>query len=162
PRTSAVRANDVVHALGSRGGALGLGPAPTIGTALRLMEQALLRVELLLARGPHEGIAALAADQIFVGQRHRHSRAPPAESYAGQSSRLAPCCDCSETLTSKSALSSCPPSGGEKGRNPPSPRQTNQGPRSDGRPHSQRDLRTKSRIIDSRLAPCVNGQRLCQ
>src|SRR5256885_5669441 len=50
------------------------------------MEQAFLRVELLLAGGPHKSIPALAADQVFVGQRYRHSRAPPAESYAGQSS----------------------------------------------------------------------------
>src|SRR5712691_7785745 len=77
-----VRAHDVVHALSSGRGALGLGASPAIGAALRLMEQALLRVKLLLAGGPHEGIPALAADQVLVGQRHRHSRAPPAESYA--------------------------------------------------------------------------------
>src|SRR5256885_4332455 len=45
------------------GGALGLCASPAIGAALRLMEQAFLRVKLLLARGPHEGIPALAADQ---------------------------------------------------------------------------------------------------
>src|SRR4051812_39405516 len=50
------------------------------------MEQALLCVELLLPSSPHKRIAALAAHHVLVGQRHRHSRAPPAKSYAGASS----------------------------------------------------------------------------
>jgi hypothetical protein len=41
----------------------------------------------------------------------------------------------------------------------PSPRQTNQGTRSDGRPDSQRDLRTKFRIIDSVLSAVLAAPR---
>src|SRR3989441_5534173 len=76
PGAAAVAANDVVHALRPRRGALGFRATSAIGAALRLVEQALLRVELLLAGGPDEAISALAAAEAFVGEGHRHLALP--------------------------------------------------------------------------------------
>src|SRR5438132_3934012 len=75
--TAAVAAHDVMHVVSSRGGSLGLGATAAVRAALRLVEQALLRVELLLAGGPHESVAALPAGQGLVAQDHRHRRALP-------------------------------------------------------------------------------------
>src|SRR5207245_3802062 len=66
----AVRAHDVVHVRGARRAAFGLGLLTAIGTALRLVDETLLLIELLLARAPHEGVAALAAGEALVRERH--------------------------------------------------------------------------------------------
>src|SRR5438445_133186 len=52
----AVRAHDVVHVRGARRAAFGLGLLTAIGTALRLVDETLLLIELLLARAPPEGV----------------------------------------------------------------------------------------------------------
>src|SRR5438132_13298036 len=71
-RFATVAADDLVHALHPRGGALGLGASAAIGAPLRLVEQAFLRVEILLADGPNEGVAAFATAQALVREGHRH------------------------------------------------------------------------------------------
>src|SRR5437762_10963976 len=78
-RLAAAAAHDVVHGLRPYGGALGLGAAAAIQTALWLVQQALLRVELLLTGGPHECVGALPAGQRLVHEFSRHPRAPRPE-----------------------------------------------------------------------------------
>jgi len=56
------------------------------GAALRLVEETLLLVELLLPRRPHEGIAAFAAGERSVGEGRGHRVGFRAESYAAWSS----------------------------------------------------------------------------
>src|SRR5947208_5514031 len=78
-RLAAAAAHDVVHGLRPYGGALGLGATAAIQTALWLVQQALLRVELLLTGGPHECVGALPAGQRLVHEFSRHPRAPRPE-----------------------------------------------------------------------------------
>src|SRR5947208_1684990 len=59
-----------------RGGALGLGASAAIGAPLRFVEQAFLRVEILLADGPNERVAAFATAQALVREGHRHPPLP--------------------------------------------------------------------------------------
>src|SRR5438094_8826864 len=75
-RLAAAAAHDVVHGLRPYGGALGLGATAAIQTALWLVQQALLRVELLLTGGPHECVGALPAGQRLVHEFSRHPRSP--------------------------------------------------------------------------------------
>src|SRR5438552_12018649 len=57
-RLAAAAAHDVVHCLRPYGGALGLGATAAIQTALWLVQEVLLRVELVLTRCPHECVVA--------------------------------------------------------------------------------------------------------
>src|SRR5438045_9799674 len=57
-RLAAAAAHDVVHGLRPYGGALGLGAAAAIQTALWLVQQALLRLALVLNGCPQVSLAA--------------------------------------------------------------------------------------------------------
>src|SRR5262249_54968275 len=81
-----VAAHDVVHARRARGRALLLRLRATRAAALWLVDQALLLVEVLLAGGPHEGLAAVAAAQLLVREAHRPC-SPRAGWRDGQASR---------------------------------------------------------------------------
>src|SRR5213593_117693 len=76
PGAAAVAAHDVVHALRPRRRALGFSAAPAIGAALRLVQKALLGIELLLAGGPDEAGPALAAAEGLVCEGHHHLALP--------------------------------------------------------------------------------------
>src|SRR6185295_5287161 len=82
---AAVAADDLVHVGCAGGGALGLRLLAAIHAALRLVEQTLLLVELLLPRRPYESVAALAAAERSVLEGDGHRLAFRAESYAAPS-----------------------------------------------------------------------------